>query len=71
MKRFLWWQIILDPSIVIKAIIAFAICCAFAWVYMAIFGDDAELPMIGSILLLIGSIVASNVIVNKFSRRKK
>ena len=58
-------------SILIKSVIAFAICCVFALVYMAIFGDDAELPMIGSILLLIGSIVASNVIVNKFSNKKK
>ena len=58
-------------SILIKSIIAFAICCVFALVYMAILGDDAELPMIGSILLLIGSIIASNVIVNKFSNNKK
>lgn len=71
MKRFLWWQILLCPSIVIKAIIAFAICCASALVYMAVFGDGTELPMTCSILLLIGSIVASEVIVNKFSRRKK
>ena len=71
MKRFLWWQIIFDPSIVPKAIIAFAICCIFALVYRAIFGSDAELPMFGSVLLLVGSIVVSNVIVNKFSRRKK
>ena len=58
-------------SILIKSIIAFAICCVFALVYMAIFGDDAELPMIGSILLLIGSIVAANIIVDKISKRRK
>ena len=57
-------------SILIKSTIAFAICCVFALVYMAIFGDDAELPMIGSILLFAGSIVASNVIVSKFSHKK-
>ena len=57
-------------GILIKSIIAFAICGAFALLYMAIFGDDAELPMIGSILLLVGSIVVSNVIVNKIIDRK-
>ena len=57
--------------ILIKSIIAFAICCVFALIYMAIFGEDAELPAIASIILLIGSIAVSHVIVNKFSKRKK
>ena len=58
-------------SILAKAIIAFAICCVFALIHMAIFGEDAELPAIASIILLIGSIAVSHVIVNKFSKRKK
>ena len=71
MKRFTWLQIILCPSIAIKAVIAFAICFVFALIYMAIFGDDSELSTFGSILLLVGSVALSNFIVNKFLNTKK
>ena len=58
-------------GILIRAVIAFAICCIYALIHMATFGTDSDLAVIESILLLIGSIVVSNVIVNKFSNKKK
>ena len=58
-------------SILLKSIIAFAICYVFALIYMAIFGDDADMPAVLSISLLVGSIWVSHIIVDKIAKRKK
>ena len=58
-------------AILIKAIVAFVIIAIFGFLHMAIFGEDTRMSTVGSLVLLIGSCLLANIIVNAISRRLK
>ena len=56
-------------GIVIKAVIAFALCGIYAFGRMWLLGEDSSCSTLESLLLLFGSVIISDIIVKKLLGR--
>lgn len=55
--------------VLVKSIIAFIIIAIYAFIRMAISGEDLRMSMVESMLMLVGAIILANIIVNAISRK--
>lgn len=71
MKKYYKWAYWEWKAIItVKSVVAFVIVCIYGLISMAIFGEDSRASLLESILVLAGSILISNFIVNKFLKKR-